>query len=202
VVANLAVQGGTLDNQVTTVADEQLQRGPGFVTGGFEQGTAGDGGAMDGGEIGVVGFVTGIDALAVLLGDERMEDACLEAGGGEGALDEAVIAAGAFDGDESIVALEFGEGLAHLSDGGFESRPLVLDGGRRDEDAAIEVGEEELGADLGTVEADDAEVFRSDLLDARVERAGGFGNRVGEALPVRAFAGPKGSHRNCLREKG
>ena len=58
---------------------------------------------MDGGQVGVVGLVAGIDGLAVLLGGEGMEDAGLEAGGGEGALHEAVVAAGAFDGDEAIV---------------------------------------------------------------------------------------------------
>ena len=80
----------------------QLQGGPGFVAGGFEQGEAGDGGAVDGGQVGVVGLVAGIDGLAVLLGGEGVDDAGLEAGGGEGALDEAVIAAGAFDGDEAV----------------------------------------------------------------------------------------------------
>ena len=48
------------------------------------------------------------------------------------------------------------------------------DGGGRDEDAAVEVGEQQLGACLGAVEADDAEVFGSDLLDARVEHAAGL----------------------------
>ena len=46
------------------------------------------------------------------------------------------------------------------------------DGGGRDEDVAVEVGEHPLGAGLGTVEADDAEVLGSDLLDARVKDAG------------------------------
>ena len=88
-----------------------------------------------------------------------MKDARLEAGGGEGALDEAVIAAGAFDGDEAVAELMVGEGLADVGDGGVEVGSVVGDGGGRDEDAAVEVGEEELGAGLGAVEAEDAEVF-------------------------------------------
>ena len=47
---------------------------------------------------------------------------------------------------------------------------------------AVEVGEEELGACLGAVEADDAEVFGSDLLDAGMEHAAGLADgwqRVG-----------------------
>src|SRR5579862_7838000 len=102
VVANLAVEGGAFADEVAAMTDDELQGGPGFVARRFEQRATGDGGAMDGGQIGVVGFVAGIDGLTILLGDEGVEDARLEAGGGEGALDEAVIAAGAFDGDEAV----------------------------------------------------------------------------------------------------
>ena len=179
VVADLAVEGGAFADQVAALADEELQRGPGFVAGRFEQSAAGDGGAMDGGQVGVVGLVAGIDGLAILLGDEGMEDARLEAGGGEGALDEAVIAAGAFDGDEAVAELVVGEGVADLGDGGVEVGTVVGDGGGWDEDAAVEVGEEELGAGLGTVEADDAEVFGSDLLDAWMQHAAGLADGSG-----------------------
>ena len=102
VFADLAVEGGAFADEVAAMADEQLQGRPGLVAGGFEQGEAGDGGAVDGGQVGVVGLVAGIDGLAELLGGEGMDDAGLEAGGGEGALDDAVIAAGAFDGDEAV----------------------------------------------------------------------------------------------------
>ena len=47
VIADLAVEGGALDDQVTTVTDQQLQSGPGLVAAGFEQRAAGDGGAVD-----------------------------------------------------------------------------------------------------------------------------------------------------------
>ncbi len=178
VFADLAVEGGAFADEVAALADEQLQGGPGFVAGGFEEGAAGDGGAVDGGQVGVVGLVAGIDGLAILLGDEGMEDARLEAGGGEGALDEAVIAAGAFDGDEAVAELVLGEGVADLGDGGVEVGTVVGDGGGWDEDAAVEVGEEELGAGLGTVEADDAEVFGTDLLDAWMEHAARLADAV------------------------
>ena len=126
---------------------------------------------MNSGEVGVVGLVAGIDGLAVLLGDEGMEDARLEAGRSEGALHDTVIAAGAFDGDEAVAELVRVEGLPDLSDGGFEVGTVVGDGSRRDEDAAVEIGAKELGACLGAVEADEAEVFGADLLDARMEDA-------------------------------
>src|SRR5207249_8140494 len=125
VVANLAVQGGAFADQIAAVPDDELQRGPGLVAGRFEQRTTGDGGAVDGREVGVVGFVAGIDGLAVLLGDEGVQDACLEAGRGEAALDDAVIATGAFDGDEAILELVLGEGAPDLGDGGVEVGPGV-----------------------------------------------------------------------------
>ena len=120
VVADLAVERSALADEVTALADEQEQGGPSFVACGFEESAAGDRGAVDGGQVGVVGFVAGIDGLAILFGDEGMEDARLEAGRGEAALDEAVIAAGAFDGDEAVGELVSGEGRADLCDGGVE----------------------------------------------------------------------------------
>jgi len=112
VVANLAVEGRALADQVAAVADDELQGGPGFVARRFEQSATGDGSPVDGGQVGVVGFVAGIDGLTVLLGDEGVQDARLETGGGESALDDAVLAAGAFDSDEAIAELVGGKKLA------------------------------------------------------------------------------------------
>src|SRR5262245_10575948 len=153
-------------------------------------------------EIGVVGLVAGVNGLTVLLGHEGMQDARLEAGGGEGALDEAVVAARAFDGDEAILELVLGEGVAKLSDGRVEVGTVVSHRGGWHEDPAIEIGEEKLGAGLGTVETDDAKVFGADLLHARMEHAAGFGHR-GKAL---ASAGAptitRRSHEKSLQYKG
>ena len=183
VLANLAVEGGALADQVAAVADDELQGGPGLVAGRLEQRTACDGGAVDGVQIGVVGLVARIDGLAILLGDEGVQNARLEASTGEAALDDAVIAAGTLDGDETVAELVRGKGVSNLSDGGVQVRSVMGDVGRRDKDASIEVGEEELGAHLGTVEADDAEVLGTDLLDARVQHAGRLANMLhGTAL--------------------
>src|SRR5207244_2150459 len=123
VVADLAVEGRALADEVAAVPNDELQGRPGFIAGGFQQGAAGDGGAVDGGEVRIVGLVAGIDRLAILLGGEGMKDTRLEAGGGEGALDEAVIASGAFDGDEAIAELVSRKGRADVSDGGVEVGP-------------------------------------------------------------------------------
>jgi hypothetical protein len=50
-----------------------------------------------GGRLRLVGRV---GRLPELLGSKRMDDADLEAGGGEGVLDDMVIASGPFDGDD------------------------------------------------------------------------------------------------------
>src|SRR5579859_3627721 len=171
VVADLAVEGGAFADEVAAVADDQLQGGPGLVAGGLKQGATGDGGAVDGGEVGVIGLVGRIDTLAILLGDEGMKDARLEAGGGEGALDEAVVAAGAFDGDQAIAESVSVKSGTNLGDGGVEVGAVVGDDGGREEHLAVEVGEQELGAALVAIEADDAKVLGADQLHARVQDA-------------------------------
>jgi hypothetical protein len=178
VLTDLADEGGAFADQVTAMANDQLQLGPGLVAFLFLQSTAGDGGAVQGGEVGVVGLDAGIDRLSILLGDEGMEDACLEAGGGEGALDETMVTTGAFDGDDAIEELVLGEGLACDGDGVVECGLVVRDRRGRDEDTSVEVGEEEFGVPFAAVKAEDAEVLGSDLLDARVDDATWFGHGV------------------------
>jgi hypothetical protein len=94
-------------------------------------------------------------------------------------LHDPVIAAGAFDGDQAVAEWMLLKGLSDLTDGGVEGGPGMSDLGGRNQDAAIEVSEEELGTDLGTVETDDAEMFGSDLLDAGMEDAAGLADRGG-----------------------
>ena len=53
----------------------------------LDQAEAVDGGALDGGEVGVVGLVAGIGRESELLGGQGMDDPGLEAGVGEGAAD-------------------------------------------------------------------------------------------------------------------
>jgi len=61
--------------------------------------------------------------------------------------------------------------LADLVHGGVEFGLVVGHPGGWDEDAAIEVGQEEFGAGFGGVKADNAKVFRSGPLDAGMELA-------------------------------
>ncbi len=72
-----------------------------------------------------------------------------------------------------------GEGLAQLGDGAVEALAGVLDLGLLDQDVAVEIGEHPFRAGLGTIDGDDAEVLRSDLLDPGLDRARRFGNQGG-----------------------
>jgi hypothetical protein len=89
--ADLRRQGRGLEDEITAVADQQLQFAPDGFDRPFEQGEAVDGGAMDGRQIGIVGLVAGIADLAVAFGGERMDDADLVAGGGKGLADDVVV---------------------------------------------------------------------------------------------------------------
>jgi len=110
-----------------------LQARPELIAGSFAQCEAGDGGAMNGGEIGVVGLVTGIARLAQTAGRKRVDDARLEAGGREGAADDVMVAAGAFDGDDEVAEIVLLHGLAELLDGSVEGGTAVLDDRRGDQ---------------------------------------------------------------------
>jgi hypothetical protein len=58
---------------------------------------------MDGGQIGIVGLVVRIGRLTELFGGVGVDQARVEVGLGEGVLDGMVIAARAFDSDETYL---------------------------------------------------------------------------------------------------
>lgn len=132
-------------------------------------------------QVGVVGLVVGVGRLAELLGGEGVDDAGLEAGGGEGPLHDAVVAAGALDGGDQVPQVVLGSRGADGGDGVVEGGAGVVEEGGRHQHLAEEVGEHPLGAVLGAIDADDAEVIGADLLDTGVERPFGLVDRSGTA---------------------
>ena len=84
------------------MAGQEPELGVDLIECRLDQAEAIDGGAMDGVEVGVVGLVAGIGREAELLGGQRMDDAGLEAGGDDGALDRQMVVAGALDGDDEV----------------------------------------------------------------------------------------------------
>jgi hypothetical protein len=127
-----------------------------------------------------------------------MHDARLEASGGKGALGDAVIASGAFDGNDAIAELVCGKSLPDLCDGGVEAGTVVRNVGGWNEDTAVEVSEEELGAKLGAIEADDAEMFGTDLLDAWMQYATRLADVVDRSAWRRATARARVGHEKSL----
>src|SRR5713101_3887789 len=171
---DLRRQGRGLEDQIAAMADQQLQFAPDGFDRPFEQGEAVDGGAVDGRQIGIVGFVAGIADLAVALGGEGVDDADLVAGGGQSLADDVVVTAGAFDGDNQVVQRMKLLGLTQAGDGGFQVSAVMFDDGGRNQDVAKEVAQHPFGAGLGAIDTDDAEMLRADFLDPDMNDPRGF----------------------------
>ena len=93
VLEDLAAEQGLLLDQVAAMAGPELQRRIGRVARGLLQAEAVDRGAEDPRlRVGRVGLGVVLGGLAVMAGDRGVDDAGVEAGGGEGALHRAMIA--------------------------------------------------------------------------------------------------------------
>jgi hypothetical protein len=112
-----------------------------------------------------------------------------------------VIASGAFDGDEAIEYIMGSKRGTNLDDGRVEVEAIVGDDSGRDEDVAVEVGEEKLGAAFVAIAADDGEVFGSDLLDAGVQDAAWLAEGSRGGTTGRTFAGTGRSHETSLQKR-
>jgi hypothetical protein len=77
-----------------------------------------------------------------------------------------VITPGAFHHNDEVAQLVRSDALADQGDAVIEGITLVVEKGGKDQDLAIEVGEHPLGAGLGAIDRDDAEVLRSHGSDA------------------------------------
>ena len=151
--------------------DAQLQLHPAFHRRRFLQGEAADGRPLHGREIEFVGLVVGVGRLAELLGGVGMHHSRLEPGLGKRVLDRMVIPAGPLDGDQAIAQVVLDERGPDLGDHGRQLDAVMLDLGRRHEHTAVEIGERPFGPGLGTIDANDAEMLRPDLLDPRMNDA-------------------------------
>ena len=86
-----------------------------------------DGGAVDRGEVGVVGFVARIGGLAKLFGGVGMKDADLDPCFDEGTLDRAVVAPRSLDDDDLVFDTMSCQGIADSRYRGLEAESVVLD---------------------------------------------------------------------------
>ena len=156
---------------------------------------------MNGGQVGVVGLDKRIAALAEVLARERMHEANVVADTTERVAGEVVIPTGAFDRDDQVADVVVRTGLLQLSEGRLQLDAVVGNLGRRDKDVAVEIGEHPFEPRLGTIDADDAKVLRTDSLDAGVNDPPGLVNERGKPS-AGAFAESSGSHGSYLQGKG
>ncbi len=92
-----------LSNEAAPVPGQELEANEDGIGLMLEQAKAVDGGAVDGGEVGIIGFVAGIGGLSILFRGEGVNDADLEARRGESALNRSVIAARAARRDDDVL---------------------------------------------------------------------------------------------------
>jgi hypothetical protein len=162
--ADLAAQRRRFLHEAAAMTDQQLQGAPKRIDVRLAQGEAIDGGTMDGGQVGVIGFGVGIGRLTKLFGGVGMNRTSIEGSGGKSILNGVMIAAGAFDRDKQIGKLILLHRVAHLSDSGVQLDAVMVDERRRQQHFAIEVAKHPFGTHLGAIDADDTEMFGADLL--------------------------------------
>ena len=162
VFANLAAESAHLFDQITAMADEHLQLLVIRRRGGLHQAEAIGGSSVNAREIGVVGFVAGVRDLAELLGGVRMDEPDFKACLAKGTLHGSMVLASAFDGDDQIAKLVAGLGFADAIDCRVEPTVRLVEFDRFDEGPTIEVSKHHLEPLLGEVDAQDAELFRTD----------------------------------------
>ena len=103
-----------------------------------------------------------------------MDEPRFAAGLAERTLHGPMIDAGHFHRDDVIADVMFFKRLAQLKHGDLERGATVLDDGGRDKHVAVKVAEHPLGSRFGAIDGDNAEPFRPDGLNARLNHAVGL----------------------------
>jgi hypothetical protein len=89
-------------------------------------------------------------------------------------------------------------GFPELRDGRVEGGAVVIHPSSREQDIAVEVGQHPLGASLGRIDGDDAEVLGPDRLDAGVDDPAGLLEKLREP-GTGALAAARDGHRDYLQ---
>ena len=172
---------------------------------------------MNATQVVVIGFVAWIGRQTKLFGRIGMDKTGIPTGVAEGALHDAMVLTSAFNGDDQVAQVMLAHGLANEFHDCLQAGTGVLQRSRVDENSAVEVGQHEFGTKLGTIDADDAEVFWSDRIDTVGKLASGFleeGALAGPSLRRTRYSGHKNrlsrkeentshiSKRQCVRSEG
>jgi hypothetical protein len=114
---------------------------------------------------------------------------------------DVVVAAGPLHGDEHVAQIVRPACVLELGHGGVEFDTVVCHFRGRHEASAVIITEHPLEAGLGAIDADDAEVFGADVLDAGMNEAARLVDDRREP-GTGAFAGTCCWHGSHLRAKG
>jgi len=161
---HLLSEHDVLFDQAATVPCQELELDMDRVGFMLQHAEAIDGSTVHREQVGVISFVAGVGGLAVLFGRVGMEDTDLEARLSERVLDRPVVASGPLNHDDHVLDIVPNLCVAHLLYRSLEAGPIVLDSGRLQEHAAIEVGQQDLGTILGAIDTEDREMLRADSL--------------------------------------
>ncbi len=171
VLLHLAAKEGTLLHQIAPVTHPEPQLSILRIERRLHQSEAHGGRGEDADQIGVVRLDARVGRLTEGLAGQRMDDAAFQPRGLESPFDGLMIGSCLFDCHNHVFQVMPGHGLTDLKDGHVEVPLLMRQFLRRFQDRAVEVGEHPLGTSLGTVDTDDAEAFRPNTLDSRLEHA-------------------------------
>jgi hypothetical protein len=156
-MSDLRLQTGSFLHQVPTMTTEDLQCLMDLIPGAFLQAEPIDGGSENGRQVVVIRF----DVQPRIV--PRFT---------EGSFDGLMIGPGHLDAHDDVPQVMPLTRLIQMDDGELQPRPGMSHGGGSHEHSTIEVTQHPFGARFGAIDRDNAKVFRSGLLDARLDYTG------------------------------
>ena len=173
-VANLDLEFAPLGDEITSMTREELKRSISLTPGRFDESESIHGGAEDRDEIVIVCFEIAMFWSPIMARSEGVYESRFEACVSKGTHHDQMIAARHFHTHDRIFDIVLLDRQLQCLDCLLERIPLVLDTSGLDEKTSVEIGEHPLGTRLGAVNTDDAKVFGSDILNARLNDARGL----------------------------
>jgi hypothetical protein len=175
---DLATQSRRFADEVAAMATPCLELLVSVGPSGLQQTEAVDGDPKNGRQVGVIGFVAWVSGLAILLRGVRMHQAHFGTGFPESALDGAVIFTRTLNGHDVIPQVVLCKSLADAVNRSREISTRVPYRGWLDENFAVEIGKHVAGSCLGTVDANNAKVLRTNNLNTVREATRGLGQKA------------------------
>ena len=166
VFQDLAAELSGFLDQIPPVSGPELDLAVDWFPGGIDQPVAITGGLDDSFQVRIVGLLAGMSSVTEVAGDHGMHNPHVMTSGCESPLSQLVITPGLLQDHDVILDLVGSRDLADLGEGMIERVAAMVQDRGSDQNLAIEVGQHPLGAGLGTIDGDDAEVLGADGSDA------------------------------------